>query len=305
MIRYLVLPLFLGVALAAPAPAAESMKPAARDSAAGPVSTVPDFTLYQSLLNEYLVTVSRKGEPLDTRFDYEKLYDARSRRARMVRTLDQLLSVPPSRMTKPDRLAWAINTYNFLVLDITTENLLVPDRKRLRHKSVEEIRIKGMPFFKAPAVTIEGRSYSLDDFERTFVFGGYRPVLGTPTPDTLDPRPHFALVCGAIGCPPLQPRAFRGDSLERQLDQATRNALRMPRHLRFNRELKLVEASEIMNWYAGDFGWHDRSLEFVKRYAPDAIQSEIRRHKLTRIGAFMPWDWMLNQVERKPAGSSS
>lgn len=297
---------FASAALAAEMTKASGDSAAAADSAArASLQTVTDYSGYQSLLNDYLVVISKKGEPLDTRFDYEKLYDARGRRARMVKTLDQLVAVPPSRMDEKARLAWAINTYNFIVIDVVTEHLLVPGRKRLRHKSVEDIRLLSTTLFQAPLLTIEGKKYSLEDFERTFVFGGYRPVLGTPTPAGLDARPHFALVRGAIGSPPLQPRAFKADSLDLQLDRAVKNALRLPRHLGFNAELGLVEGSEIFNLYAGDFGWHERSLEFVNRYAPAAIQAEIKKRKLTRIGGFLPWDWLLNQAEKRPGNTSS
>jgi hypothetical protein len=121
----------------------------------------------------------------------------------------------------------------------------------------------------------------------------------------VDGRRHFALVCGAIGCPPLQPRAFRADSLEHQLDAATRNALRLPRHLRFNAELELLEASEVLNWHASDFGGHTKSIEFVKKYAPAPILTEIKNRKLTRIGSIMDWNWQLTQSEKKPAATSS
>lgn len=295
------------VLAAAPMGAAFAAEPGASpaDSAAAVRPTVTDFSGYQSLLNDYLVVTSKKDEPLDTRFDYEKLYDARGRRARMVRTLDQLLAVPPSRMDDRARRAWAINTYNFVVMDVMTENLLVPGRKRLRHKSVQDLHLMSTTFFRAPLLTVEGKKYSLDDFERTFVFGGYRPVLGAPTPEGLDARAHFALVRGSLGDGPLQPRAFRAESLDIQLDQAVKNALRLPRMVRWNEDLQLVEASEVFNNNAGDFGWHERSLEFLKRYAPAPIQSEIKKRKVTRIGGFLPWDWNLNQAPTKPANTSS
>lgn len=289
--------------LAAPAHAAAPDTVAADTVTRAPRQ--PDASLYQSLLDEFLVVTSARGEALDTRFDYEKLYDARGRRARMVLALDALSAGRPSTMTPKQRLAWAINLYNYLVLHVATENLLVPGRKRLRYKSVDEIRLPGHTFWTAPVVTIEGQPYSLEQFERRFVFGGPRPALGAPPDPATDPRAHFALCKGAIGSPPLAPRAFKAESLDIQLDAAARNALRLPRHLRFNAALGVVEGSEVFNLNAGDFGWHDRMIEFVKQHGPPAIQSEIRKRKLTRFGGFLPFDPLLNQVERKPASASS
>ena len=89
-------------------------------------------------------------------------------------------------------------------------------------KSLRYIKIDGVPFFEVPVAQVEGKSYNLNTFERTFVFDGYPvPAAGAkpaPRPRGFDPRAHFALVCGAIGCPPLQPRAFLPESLDVQLD---------------------------------------------------------------------------------------
>ena len=256
--------------------------------------TRPDFAGYQALLNDYLATVSKKGEPLDTRFDYETLYDARGRRARMVHILDEFFTMPPSKMDEKTRKAWAINMYNFTVIDAVTENLLIPNRKRTRIKGVQNLLIKGLPFFQSPFVLVEGRKYTLDQFERRFVFGDSSEV-----PMKLDPRAHFALVCGAMGCPPLWPRVFLPDSIDQQLDQVTRNALRMPRHLNFNEKDKLLEGSQIFNWSAKDFGGHDNSLEWILKYAPSRIVSLIKKHKITKIESYPDWNWDLNQVEHK------
>lgn len=281
--------------LVTPAPARAA--DAAADSGAAERTTI-DYSGYQALLNEYLVVISRKNEPVDTRFDYEKLYDARGRRARMVHILDDLFAVDPAKMDPQTRKAWAINLYNFTVLDAVTENLLIPNMKRTRVKSVRNVRVKGKPLFEFPVVRVEGRLYTLDQFERRFVFGDSSDV-----PVKLDQRAHFALVCGAVGCPPLWPRVFRPDSLDVQLDQVTRNALKLPRHLRFDEQNKLLEGSQIFNWYANDFGGHDNSLGWVMKYAPSGILSSIKKHKITRIGSYPDWNWELNQVEHKRADS--
>src|SRR5512145_3313911 len=104
------------VALAAPA-----------KSPAQTIRAEPDFSGYQELLNDWLTVISVKGEPLDTRFDYEKYYDKPGRFERSVRIRRQMLAVPPSSMDERTRLAWAINMYNYLVIENATEYLLVPN----------------------------------------------------------------------------------------------------------------------------------------------------------------------------------
>ena len=281
---------------AARAPAATAAKPAAGSRTA---ASAPDLTGYQELLNELLMVVSGPGEPLDTRFDYEKFYDMRGRFERCKRIRRQLLAVPPSAMDERTRLAWAINTYNYLVIETATEYLLVPDRGRLRYKGPRDIKTPIGPFFQAPLVEIEGQKYSLDQFELHFLFADFERAQGTSPPAALDPRIHFAVVCGAIGCPPLQPRAYRGDSLAVQLERATRNALALPRHLTFLEASGRVQASSIFQWYSPDFGGMEKAFDFVMKYAPAKTRAAIEQRKITSISGMTAWDWNLNQAPHK------
>ena len=272
----------------------------ARQAAApGKSATKPDVSGYQELLNELLTVISAPRAPLDTRFDYEKFYDMRGRFERCTRIHRQMLAVPPSAMEERTRLAWAINMYNYLVIETATENLLIPGHGRQRYLGPNAINTRKGPFFRAPVVEVEGRSYSLDQFERHFMLADFDPATGGPPPASLDPRVHFAVVCGALGCPPLQPRAYRGDSLEIQLDAATRNALALPRHLRFREETGIVEASAIFHWYMADFGGMDKAFRFLLKYAPAKTRAGIERRKITSISGMIPWDWNLNQTEHK------
>jgi len=277
-------------------PGATSAKPAAGSRAAAPA---PDASGYQELLNELLTVISAPGEPLDTRFDYEKFYDMRGRFERCKRIRRQMLAAPPSAMDERTRLAWAINLYNYLVIETATEYLLVPERGRLRYKGPRDIKTPMGPFFQAPLVEIEGAKYSLDQFELHFLFADFDRDKGGPPPASLDPRVPFAVVCGAIGCPPLQPRAYRGDSLKIQLENATRNALALPRHLAFLEASGRVQASAIFQWYPADFGGMEKTFDFVLKYAPARTRAAIEQRKITTISGMTAWDWNLNQAPHK------
>src|SRR5262245_7643718 len=259
----------------------------------------PDFSGYQQLLDELLTVTSEPGDALDTRFDYEKFYDMPGRFERCKRIRRQLLAVPPSAMDERNRLAWAINMYNYLVIETATEYLLVPGRGRLRYHGPRDIMTPEGTLFQAALFEIEGEKYSLDSFERHFLFADFDRTKGGPPPPSLDPRLHFALNCGAIGCPPLQPRAFRGDSLRMQLDAATRNAVALPRHLQFFEESGRVQASSIFQWYTADFGGLDKAFQFLMKYAPPKTRAAIQRSKITSIAGETVWDWNLNQTVHK------
>ena len=68
--------------------------------------------------------------------------------------------------------------------------------------------------------------------------------------DVLDPRIHFALNCGGMGCPPI--RHYKACNLQNQLDTATRAFLFS--EVKKDKIKNSIKISELFNWYIGDFG---------------------------------------------------
>jgi hypothetical protein len=203
-------------------------------------------------------------------------------------------------MSARDRRAWAINTYNFLVIE-TIANRVVTDRvpitarklgvKGYQLDNVHQIQFDGQSMFGQPLIDVEGKTYTLDQFERAFVFDGFDHHSGKQPPRSLDPRAHFAVVCGAVSCPPLQPRVYRGDSLDRQLEAAVRGALASKTQLRVEDDGR-VRTTQIFQWYGADFGGLKKIKEFLVKYAPAEFKSKIQARDPVPD---LPWDWNLNQ----------
>src|SRR5205823_289643 len=105
------------------APPAGGGGPGAATAAAADTTSDPGFASYQSLLDQYLRVTSPGGAPIQTQFDYWELYHSPARAERLARVKFSLLQATPLRMSAPDRLAWGINTYNFMVLQLLTDNL--------------------------------------------------------------------------------------------------------------------------------------------------------------------------------------
>jgi hypothetical protein len=283
-------------------------------AAAAPATTVePDFTLYQQLLDQWLHRTSADGAPLETRFDYEEFYVLPNRDAVLQDITKQLLAVPPSSMKESSRLAWAINTYNFLVLRTATQNLYerritrgkVDGRRafvRRGYGSVVQMEVNGGRFFDAPVVQVEGKDYSLTSFERHFLFADFDPRSGQPRPKALDPRVRLVIIPGTRSSPALRPRAFTGESLAIQLDQAVREALANPRHLRWNEQTGQIEANSVFSTYAAEFGGPAGEIAFLKKYAPEDIRREIEARRIQTVDGVIPWDGNLNQLpaDRRP-----
>jgi hypothetical protein len=268
-------------------------------------ASAPDFRDYQSLLSQYVVRIAQKGEPFDTRFDYEQLYvDEKiwtlKRSARLEQVHAQLLAGSPSAMTPAAKLAWALNTYNFLVIEQVTLNLILPPRENrrfsfVRYSNVDEIATAGSGFFSTDVADVEGRHYTLDSFRRRFVFGDTTSGTGPRAP-LRDPRVRFAINPGRIGDPPLMPFAYHPDSLDRQLDRVTRAALALPRFVTMRANPPQLLVSDWLARDPGDFGGTPQGmLAFVQKYAPRSLGDGMKRAKLSAVSRYMQPDPKLNQ----------
>ncbi len=120
------------------------------------------------------------------------------------RCASRLRAFDPSQITtRAERLAFWINLYNALILDAVI-------RFEVK-RSVNE----APGFFWRAAYCIGGKRFSSFDIEYGILranaghplipgpqFGANDPRRGYSLPD-VDPRIHFALVCGARSCPPI------------------------------------------------------------------------------------------------------
>src|SRR5262245_9537840 len=268
----------------------------------------PDYSGWNDLIQRYIKVLREKGKPWDSRFDYEQLYIDEGiwtkHRADGLTTLHtQLLSVTPSEMAPAERTAWAINAYNFLVIERMTNNLLVPGRRFMRYDSPKQVNRDEGSFFAAPVANIEGRSYSLTGFERRFVYGDTTAdpmdngLLARSNPG--DPRLAFAVCKGSLGTGPLLPWVYRADSLQKQLDRATRTALALPAYVRVDEKTGELVATNRFFEERCDYGGNELSgvLPFIRKYGTAAAQRLIATRKLPRVSRYFEPDWKLNQFD--------
>ena len=101
-----------------------------------------------------------------------------------------------------------------------------------------------------------------------------------------DPRFHFVLVCGAMGCPPLISKAYRPSSLDSQLQQQTTKALNNDAFI-VTRDGS-VAVSEIFKWYKKDFVSSDQTeIDFINKYRKIKIPIDSKL-------SYYNYDWRLN-----------
>ena len=272
-------------------------------------ATEPDYSGWTDFLHKYLKVVHEKGKPWDSRFDYEQLYVdegiwTKHSSDALTSLHTQLLSVTPSDMTPAERTAWAINAYNFLVIERMTLYLLVPGRKFQRYDSPKQVNRDEGTFFAAIVARVEGKDYSLIGFERRFVYGD---TTADPTDNGFhvrdkpgDPRLAYAVCKASLCTGPLQPWAYCADSLEKQLDRATRTALALPTYVQADVKTGELAATNRFFDERCDYGGNELPgvMPFLKKYGSLATRQLITTRKLTRVSRYFEPDWKLNQFNR-------
>ena len=105
--------------------------------------------------------------------------------------------------TPRERLAYWINVYNAYTIELINEH-----RERDSIRNINKIaghRKANGPWHEK-LVKAGGKVYHLDNVEHDIIRKQWN-----------EPRIHFALVCAAMGCPPLRSEAYTGARLEEQL----------------------------------------------------------------------------------------
>ncbi|MHA7842291.1 MAG: DUF547 domain-containing protein [Winogradskyella sp.] len=163
--------------------------------------------------------------------------------------------------SKNEKLAYWINAYNALTIDLI-----------LRNYPVESIKDIKNPWD-----------------QRLWKFGDQWLSLNYIEHNILrkmdEPRIHFAIVCASESCPKLQNTAFTADNLEEQLTKATKEFLAdETKNDISENDLKL---SKIFKWFKKDFEQDGSLIDFLNRYSDVTISDKAKK-------SFKDYSWELN-----------
>ena len=190
-------------------------------------------------------------------------------RAALADYIATLEAVPISAYARDEQMAFWINLYNALVVRLVLDHYPVP--------SVFEIA--GNPGgpegpWDLQLAAIDGTPVSLHDIQHRIL----RPIWR-------DPRVHYALSCGAVGCPNLQPEPFRGDRIEHQLNKAAMAYINDPRCIQVEDDRLIV--SSLYGWYKHDFSGTDRTIiSHLMAYAEPRLAMTLQRFDRIRPDIF-------------------
>lgn len=251
-------------------PTAAPLENAALTRTASPPGERVDHRDWSAFLNRY-VTPDAQGV---NRVAYGQVSPAD--RARLDGYLTRLQSVDPASLTRDQQLAYWINLYNALTVDLILENYPVA--------SIRDITDGAFSFgpWDRPLTMVAGQTLTLNEIEHRII----RPTFD-------EPRIHYALNCAAVGCPNLMNRAWQAKTLERDLATAEHAYVNDPRGVRFDARGRLV-LSKIYIWFREDFGVNEKA---VIAYLETAAEPELRARlvETPRVSAY-EYNWALNDA---------
>ena len=202
-----------------------------------------------------------KAHVNDGRVDYEAV---KANPAELEAILALARDISVSKENAEEYQAFWINGYNLLTIKGIVDN----------YPLKSPLDVSG--FFDKTTREIGGKSITLNDIENKLLRANF------PS----EPRFHFVLVCGGLGCPPIIDEAYMPATLDTQLETQTKLALNNPQFIRVNKNRAKI--SQIFEWYKGDFTQSGQNLvSFINKYKTEKLPED------TKV-SYYPYDWTLN-----------
>ena len=211
-------------------------------------------------------------------------YDAFRRAPEFPQYLAALEKADVAALDERDRLALWINAYNAYTIQLILKH---NERQSIRNINKSLGFVKAYGPWKEKLARVGGAVYGLDEIEQDIIRKQFR-----------EPRIHFALVCAAMGCPPLRSEAYVGSRLDEQLDDQGRVfLLRSPAKNRVDVARRTVYLSPIFvefRDYIKDFGGSHAAVgRYVARYFPAGPERDLLAGGNFKV-VVTPYDWTLN-----------
>ena len=216
------------------------------------------------LLKSHVKTITKSGIQYNA-VDY--ISWAKDQRHAKVR--DEILKKDPNTLaSKDEKLAFWINAYNVLTID-----LIILEKES---KSIKNLGSFLTSPWKRFNWKINGKNYTLDDIEHDII----RKLN--------DPRIHFAINCAALSCPDLRKEAYRANKLNAQLQNQVNltlsNSSKGFKSINGNKEARV---SKVMDWFGEDFNAGNIN-KWLQTFKKQVVNDN------TKI-SFFDYDWSLNK----------
>ena len=257
----------------------------------GVASTLHAFDASHALWSQALRKYNHQGL-----VDYEALKNHPEDLTNYLQTVADVSNKEYGSWKDDEKVAFWINAYNALTWEAIIDHYPIQSSflKSFRYPKNSIRQIDGV--WDKLTFTVMGQKLTLEHIEHEIL-----------RKDFNEPRIHMALLCAALGCPPLREDAFIGDNRDRQLDDQSRRFLSNPEQFRMDKKFNVVHLSSIFDWFGDDFikkyspssGFDGKSpkekavLNFIRGYGTSDEQVYLKS------GAYdvkyLKYDWTLNE----------
>jgi len=225
-----------------------------------------DHSLWQGILTKYVKINADNSHA----FDYANV--SVNDQSKLGHYLTQLQKIDPRDYRKNEQLAYWVNLYNALIIDLV-----------LKHYPLESVKEIGDGFtgpWNLELATVANTPISLNNIEH----GILRPLWQ-------DMRIHYVINCASIGCPDLPKKALSSTHIDAQLNAAAKRFINQKKAIDFGQN-KLV-LSSIYDWFSVDFGASQAMLfKHLIDYADLDLKQQLIQFKNTPEYAY---NWKLNE----------
>ncbi|WP_299678238.1 DUF547 domain-containing protein [uncultured Dokdonia sp.] len=211
-----------------------------------------DHTSYGDLVATY---VSPQGN-----VDYDGFKRNWSTLRNYIKALGE--NMPTDQWSKEDKLAYWMNAYNAMTVDLILRNYPLASIKDIKDPW-------GQRFWK-----LGEKYYNLNEIEHKIL-----RKMG-------DARIHFGINCASFSCPPLLNEAFTAQKVDKQLDTLARRFVNDKK--RNTITANSIEISEIFNWFAKDFKTNGSVIDFLNTYSDTPINAKAKKR-------YKDYNWSLNK----------
>ncbi len=233
--------------------------------------------------------------------NYRELKASRRRLDLFVGLLGDLDKEVYEEWTDEQKIAFWINAYNALTLRVIIDHYPIKKGGLLAGLRFPKNSIRQIPgVWDQIKFTVMGEKMTLEEIEHE-----------TLRKDFDEPRIHMALVCAAMGCPPLLNEPYVAVRLEEQFTGRAEKFFSNPKKFRIDRRRREVHLSPIFKWFGEDFektygtdvGFrgHDKTeravLSFIARYLDEDDARYLRTAEYDI--EWLDYDWSLNEQPAK------
>jgi hypothetical protein len=201
----------------------------------------------------------QKHVSIDGKVDYSGFKRNRNELSKYIKSLAKTTTM--DNWSKEDKLAYWINTYNALTIDLIIRNYPLKSIKDIKNPWDQRLWKFG------------DKWQNLNDIEHKIL----RKMN--------EPRIHFAIVCASESCPKLLNKAFTSENLEEQLTIVTKDFLSDTSKNELSKSR--IKLSKIFKWFKKDFEQDGNLIDFLNQYSDVTISNTAKK-------SYKDYNWVLN-----------